>query len=434
MTVWEAHFGRKPNLNRYLIGPWGCLAYIVRTKEQRDKRGMDRSWGPRALAGIYVGCVMNHKEGAYEFLVHDGMRIRLTTANLKIVGDCFPFKYQPRRDLDLVIEPRIEEVEDDDEGLIANTGSVAEKPKSASGLSYEGVEDLANEAAREHDQELKRIFAFVGRENVEAGENLKKRIARSKGQGRALLKSKKKMNESIARNSTAGKKDPNEYLVEAEESREQVAILDPRDFKLPAAPADFKFESPYEGVRYKIAEPVDFSTGQEMSVTAKNPHERYVGRKVRKAFRIRRKVRGKATTVWQSFEGVVRAYDAKRAVFDILYEDKDEEEVDFLELGDILIMGKEFGDRDEHKGLTRAEVTAQMGEEALIAAVAEEAMASHGRTSYGEDRPKRRVTFEDNVHPCAHVGTKTSSHIQCCDCRICLSGSTGDGAASGERQ
>jgi uncharacterized small protein (DUF1192 family) len=434
MTVWEAHFGRKPNLNRYLIGPWGCLAYIVLTKEQRDKRGMDRSWGPRALAGIYVGCVMNHKEGAYEFLVHDGMRIRSTTANLKIVGDCFPFKYQQRRDLDLVIAPRIEEVEDDDEGLIANTGSVAEEPKSASALSYEGVEDLANEAARGHDQELKRIFAFVGRENAEAGENLKKRIARSKGQGRALLKSKKKVHESIARNSTAGKKDPNEYLVEVEESREQVAILDPRDFKLPAAPADFKFELPYQGARYKIAEPVDFSTGQEMSVTAKNPHERYVGRKVRKAFRIRRKVRGKATTVWQSFEGVVRAYDAKRAVFDILYEDKDEEEVDFLELGDILIMGKEFGDKDEHKGLTRAEVTAQMGEEALIAAVAEEAMASHGRTSYGEDRPERRVTFEDKMLPCAHVGTKTSFPLPACDCRICLSGSTGDGAASGERQ
>jgi len=29
---------------------------------------------------------------------------------------------------------------------------------------------------------------------------------------------------------------------------------------------------------------------------------------------------------------VVRGYDAKRSVFDILYEDEDEEEVDFLEL------------------------------------------------------------------------------------------------------
>jgi hypothetical protein len=208
-------------------------------------------------------------------------------------------------------------------------------------------------------------------------------------------------------------------------------MLDPRDFKLPAAPADFKFELSYVGARYKITEPVDFSTGQGMSVTAKNPHERYVGRKVCKAFRIRRKARCKATTVWQSFEGVVRAYDAKRAVFDILYEDKDEEEVDFLELGDILIMVKEFGDKDDHKGLTRAEVIAKMGEEALIAAVAEEATTSHGRSSYGEDRPQRRVTFDDDVHPCAQVVTKTSPFLPACDCGTCLSGSTDDSATPG---
>ncbi len=104
--------------------------------------------------------------------------------------------------------------------------------------------------------------------------------------------------------------------------------------------------------------------------------------------------------MWQSFEGVARTYDAKWAVFDIFYEDKDEE-VNFLELGDILIMGKEFGDKIEQKGLTRTEVIAKMGEEALIAAVAEEAMASHGRTYYSEGRPQRRVTFDDDVHPCA---------------------------------
>ena len=430
MTVWEAHFGRKPNLNHYLIGPWGCLAYIVRTKEQRDKRGMDKSWGPRALAGIYVGCVMNHKEGAYEFLVHDGMRIRSTTANLRIVGDCFPFKYQQRRDLDLVISPQVEELEDDDVDLIANVGSVDEERGHCSALSCRGVENLLDEASQEYVRELQRIFVFVGSENKEAQVSLKRRVLKSKEKGRALLKSKQRVHNAIARNSVAESRDPDEYLVEVTESGEQVAILDPRDFHLPAAPNDFKFILPYEGAKYRIAEPVDFSTKREMSVTARNPHERYIGRKVRKAFRIRRKVRGKATTVWQPFEGVVRSYDAKRAVFDILYEDSDEEEVDFLELGEILIMGKEFGDKEEHKGLTRAEVTARMGEEALIAAVAEEAMASHGRTSYGEDRPRRRVTFEEKEHPCAHVDAKNS--CLACDCGLCMSGSA-NGTMSGSR-
>jgi hypothetical protein len=217
----------------------------VLPKEQRDKRGMDKSWGPRALAGICVGCIMNHKEGAYEFMVHHGIRIRSTTTNLRIVGDCFPFKYQQKRDLDLVINPLVEELEDDDENLVANVGSVAEEPECPSALSCGGVEDLVDEATHQHDQELRRIFAFVGRENTEAGEHLKRRIAKSKGKGRALLKSKRKLHESIARNSTAEKRDPNEYLIEVEESGEQVAMLDPRDFKLPAAPADFKFELPY---------------------------------------------------------------------------------------------------------------------------------------------------------------------------------------------
>jgi hypothetical protein len=167
----------------------------------------------------------------------------------------------------------VEELEDDGENLIANVGSVAEKPERPS------------------------IFAFVGRENTEAGEHLKRRIAKSKGKGRPLLKSKRKVHESIARNSTAEKRDPNEYLIDVEESGEQVVMLDRRDFKLPAAPADLKLSCPMRGQGTRSVSQWDFSTGQEMSVTAKNPHERYVGRNVRKAFRIRRKVR-------QCYDGV----------------------------------------------------------------------------------------------------------------------------------
>jgi hypothetical protein len=141
----------------------------------------------------------------------------------------------------------VEELEDDGENLIANVGSVAEKPERPS------------------------IFAFVGRENTEAGEHLKRRIAKSKGKGRPLLKSKRKVHESIARNSTAEKRDPNEYLIDVEESGEQVVMLDRRDFKLPAAPADLKFELPYEGPRYKIGEPVGFFDGARNECHGEEP-------------------------------------------------------------------------------------------------------------------------------------------------------------------
>ena len=129
-------------------------------------------------------------------MVHDGMKIRSTTANLRIVGNCFPFKYQQKRDLDLGIDPRVEELEDDDEDLIVNVGSVAEELERPSALSCRGVEDLLDKATQEHDEELRSIFAFVGRENTEAGEHLKRRIVKSKGKGRALLKSKRKVTSS----------------------------------------------------------------------------------------------------------------------------------------------------------------------------------------------------------------------------------------------
>ena len=120
---------------------------------------------------------MNHKEGAYEFMVHDGMRIRSTTANLRIVGDCFPFKYQQKRDLDLDINPRVDELEDDDENLIANVGSAAEEAERPSALSCGGVDDLVDEATHAHDQELRRIFAFVRRSRNGHTMTVTKRVA-----------------------------------------------------------------------------------------------------------------------------------------------------------------------------------------------------------------------------------------------------------------
>jgi len=57
------------------------------------------------------------------------------------------------------------------ENLTANVGSVAEELERPSALSCGGVEDLVDEATHEHDPELRRVFAFVGRENTEAGEH-----------------------------------------------------------------------------------------------------------------------------------------------------------------------------------------------------------------------------------------------------------------------
>jgi hypothetical protein len=55
-TVWEAHFGVKPRLDQYLLGPFGCLAFLLLSEEQRRQRGLCGHFGDRSLQGIYLGC------------------------------------------------------------------------------------------------------------------------------------------------------------------------------------------------------------------------------------------------------------------------------------------------------------------------------------------------------------------------------------------
>ena len=38
ITVWEAHYGQRPNVGELLLGPFGCLAYLFLTKETRKRK------------------------------------------------------------------------------------------------------------------------------------------------------------------------------------------------------------------------------------------------------------------------------------------------------------------------------------------------------------------------------------------------------------
>jgi hypothetical protein len=40
ITVWETHHGQRPNVGELLLGPFGCLAYLILTKETRQRKGM----------------------------------------------------------------------------------------------------------------------------------------------------------------------------------------------------------------------------------------------------------------------------------------------------------------------------------------------------------------------------------------------------------
>ena len=125
MTLWEAHYGERPDVRKYLPGPWGCLAYVTLSKEARDARKFDKAFGPRAIGGIFIGCHVNPRTNVYHFLIHDGHSIISTTSDLRVVGDCYPFRWQRGRDVTLrLAPPDDEDTEYDGEGVDISVGEV----------------------------------------------------------------------------------------------------------------------------------------------------------------------------------------------------------------------------------------------------------------------------------------------------------------------
>ena len=56
-TVWEAHFGVQPRLDQYLLGPFGCLAFLLLSEEQRRQRGLCGHFGAKLTRHIPGVCV-----------------------------------------------------------------------------------------------------------------------------------------------------------------------------------------------------------------------------------------------------------------------------------------------------------------------------------------------------------------------------------------
>ena len=98
-TKWENHFGVKPRVQDFLLGPWGCLAYLVLTEEQRKARKLCTHFGVRAIGGIYLGTVCDPVTHVYKHLISDGRSIFSTTSNIKIVGDVYPLRLQLGREV-----------------------------------------------------------------------------------------------------------------------------------------------------------------------------------------------------------------------------------------------------------------------------------------------------------------------------------------------
>jgi hypothetical protein len=53
ITQWEAYFGEKPRFDHLIL--FGYLTFVLLTKEQQKAQGIDHAFGPRGLAGLYIG-------------------------------------------------------------------------------------------------------------------------------------------------------------------------------------------------------------------------------------------------------------------------------------------------------------------------------------------------------------------------------------------
>jgi len=91
MTQFEAYHGVKPNFTDMF--PFGCLSYVLLTHEQQLAQGIDHSFGPRALTGIYMGQHNIHGMTKHIILTSNAaghIHIATTFNNLKVHPDIYP--------------------------------------------------------------------------------------------------------------------------------------------------------------------------------------------------------------------------------------------------------------------------------------------------------------------------------------------------------
>jgi hypothetical protein len=352
-SSWEAHFGETPHLDSYVLGPFGCLAFLILTKEQRQARGLCGHFGNRTLQGLYLGAHVDGASGVFRHLFTDGRTVFATPHALKVIGDGYPL-YQTEVSSSLI--PAIDQPEDED-GNVFDGKALALVVKQAKAererevqlflaydreaVSVSGKCGAASDAI---------VCTAVGKENGKP-----KRQTRLKGDER---RTGKKMLDptrivSSARDGVACHERLDEKVVD-----EKIEMTNPNHLDmLEGWPEEFSFEQPYPGAKYEIATCHDYSQEAITPSGVKDPYSRFVGRKVRKYFEstnIKKRHR------MQAVEGIVEKYMKGKRLFRIRYDDgdssTDREDLDLAALEDVLIMGKAYGDSEANEGKTRDEV------------------------------------------------------------------------------
>ena len=340
-TVWEHHYGTKPDIERLLLGPFGCLSYLILSEEQRRARGLCGHFGMRALSGIYLGCTVNPKTGVFDHLITDGRSIFSSPNQVKCIPDVYPMHFSAPQGTSLI-------------------------PHHAEDLqsSREGEEVVS--FAVEYERCWNAAKKKKAREEQEKNEFIKKgggRRTRLQGDERKYGKNKKRPFQIVSEKEGPLTRKLEDMLNEMPEIDDEINMEDPRDYILRPLRDDYCFEEPYKDAKYSLVVPVDFTNEKLVDTVTKHPHLRFVGRKIRRIFEVDDATKKKVS---RKFEGKVLSYTPERQLFKVIYSDNTKEDLDFHELMQVLVMGKCFGDQEGDWGKTRAERDIQLRSAALL--------------------------------------------------------------------
>jgi hypothetical protein len=365
-SVWEAHFGEQACLESYLLGPFGCLAFMILTAEQRKARGLSGHFGDRSLQGLYLGCQVDGASGVFKHLFTDGRNIFATPHAIKVVPDVYPLRVQNPR------KGPIPSIDDVDMQLLDDEGGVTLAAFTAWVMEARADKEREIQLYLEYrrDCEKSEIAQAMGQDvaiSLPAAKVKVRRQTKLVGDDRRTGNNRKKPYRMVAMD---GDGEANHRRLEEKSSAETEPMVHPGQVDLlEELPEEMTFSRPYEGARYELAECTDFSQEQRVPSGVKDPFGRFAGRKVRRWFdSTNPKERHKMT----ASEGVVVKYNKQRATFRIRYQGFDRkmdvEDVDMATLEDILIMGPKYGDQRAEWGKTRDECRRA----AVYAAIAQE--------------------------------------------------------------
>ena len=365
MTAWEMHFGEKPRLQEILLGPFGSLAYLILSEEQRRARGQSGSFGVRAIVGLYLGPEVDAKTGVYHHLVTDGKTIYASPNNVKIIPDVYPAEFSPEREGTAILGR--------DERVLIGFEDPEETEATVRDF-YERAYLAAIQEQRREEQE-RVLFAKQDGEKVCAARKAAAKGNASGGGSKRLTGQGKKKPYQVAAGKLDGGPDARagETMDLGVDPNRVVNFEKPEDYQVTPLADEYVFEEAYAGSKYRIAVPRDFKNEKQVGTPLAHPHDRFVGRRVRKAFTI---VDKKGKEVSRNFEGKVVNYAAPRQLFKVHYDDGDREEYDFEQLMELLIMGAQHGDEVEDCGNTRAERVEALKVAALYLETREELWAA----------------------------------------------------------